>query len=422
MEQETASKAGLTKREHEVAALVAEGLTNRAIAQRMFISERTVDGHLEHIREKLGVGNRAGVAAWYVARPANGGAGSGARVPSRTLTRRRSFELLLLVAVFAAVVLVAGLLVPQFLGPTTPAGPALISYAGPANEPFSRPAAVAIAANGFVYVADTDHFAIRKFDPKTLAVTLVAGDLAQGDFVDGGDAHSTAIGNPTGLVVTPDGQVYFANGFIVGRVGRDETVHLVLQDPDIKPVALALGADGTLYIVDHDGNRIWQRSPAGNLTRVAGNGQMSFGGDNASALDAQLNHPSAVAVAPNGDVYIADEGNNRIRRIDVQTNVITTLAGSYDIYGFGGDGGSADHALLSLPLGVAVGPDGNVYISDTGNNRVRRVGKDHKITTVLGGDGVFYGPGGLAITASGDVYVADIGGNRIVLVRGLAAR
>jgi streptogramin lyase len=153
---------------------------------------------------------------------------------------------------------------------------------------------------------------------------------------------------------------------------------------------------------------------------VAGTGDPGLKGDGASALDAQLDHPMAVAVDAAGDVLIADEGNNRIRRVDAPTNVITTIAGSAEIYGFGGDGGAADRALLSLPLGVAVAPNGDIYISDSGNDRVRRVGKNAKITTVVGAQGELYGPGGLAISSSGDLYIADIGDNRVAVVRGVA--
>ena len=412
--------AALSRREQEVAALVAQGLTNRAIAERLFISERTVDGHLEHVREKLGVTSRAQVAAWYVAQPP-GGAAATVEVPSAARRPRGSFNLLLLIAASAVLALVAGLAVPRLLAPASPLGPAVLSFTE-APTPFNRPQSVALGGDGLIYVADTNNFAIRKFDPKRQVVTLVAGGIANGDFVDGGDALTTPIGSPTGLAVASGGAVFFANGDLVGRLDTDGTVHRVAAAPIRMPVALALAGDGTLYIADRAGNRVWRLSPSGDMTTVAGTGDMGFAGDNASALGAQLSHPMAVAVDTAGDVLIADEGNNRIRRVDARTNVITTIAGSDEIYGFGGDGGRADRALLSLPLGVAVAPNGDVYISDTGNDRVRRVGKDRTITTVVGAHGELYGPGGLAISASGDLYIADIGNNKIALVRGVAAR
>jgi DNA-binding CsgD family transcriptional regulator/DNA-binding beta-propeller fold protein YncE len=419
MRQDRAPRSKLSRREQEVAALVAEGLTNRAIAQRMFISERTVDGHLEHIREKLGFTSRSQVATWYVAQPPAGAAPAAA--PLSTPRRpRRAFNAPLLVAALAVLVLVAVLVLPRVFAPAGTSGPAVIGYTGAAPTQFSRPQSVAIGGDGFIYVADTENFAIKKIDPKRRIFTLIAGGIARGNFADGGDALSTPIGSPTGLAIAPGGALFFANGDFIGRVDTDGTVHLVAAQPLKQPVAVALASDGTLFIADRASNRVWRRSPSGGIAVVAGTGDPGFEGDGASALDAQLDHPMAVAVDAAGDVLIADEGNNRIRRVDAQTNVITTVAGSNEIYGFGGDGGSADRALLSLPLGVAVAPNGDIYISDTGNDRVRRVGKNAKITTVVGAHGELYGPGGLAISSSGDLYIADIGDNRVAVVRSVA--
>jgi DNA-binding CsgD family transcriptional regulator/streptogramin lyase len=412
-------KAALSRREREVAALVADGLTNRAIAERLFISERTVDGHLEHIREKLGVTSRAQVAAWYVARPA-GGTPAKVATPAASLRRRRSFDALLLVAAVLVLTLVAGLLVPKLLSPAPPKP--VISYTGATDTPFDGPRDVAVGDDGFVYVTDEWNYAIKRIDPKHHTVDKIAGGVANGDFVDGSDAFKTSIGPPFGLAVAPDGTVFFSNGQIVGRVDTDKTVHLVVTDPRLRqPVGLSIGPNRSLYIADRSGNRVWWRAATGEMKVVAGNGDMGFGGDNASALDAQLNHPVAVAVDAAGDVLIADKGNNRIRRVDAKSGVITTIAGSSEIYGFAGDGGRADRALLSLPIGVAMAPNGEVFISDTGNDRVRRVGKDGTIATVYGAHGELSSPGGLAVSASGDLYIADIVDNRIVVVPGAAA-
>lgn len=420
MGRDAVRTAAISRREQEVVALVAQGLTNRAIAERLFISERTVDGHLEHVREKLGVTSRAQVAAWYVAQPP-GAAAASVAAPLAARRSRRSFNMLLLIAASAVLALVAGLLVPRLLAPASPPGPAVISFTGAAPAQLSRPMAVGLGGDGLIYVADSDNFAIKKIDPKRQVITIVAGGIANGDFVDGGDALSTPIGSPTSLAVAPGGAVFFTNGHFIGRVDTDGTVHLVVAAPVTEPVALSLGPGGTLYIADRAGNRVWRRAPSGAITLAAGNGDLGFGGDNASALDAQLNHAMAVALDGAADLFIADEGNNRIRRVDANTNVITTVAGNDDVYGFSGDGGRADRALLSLPLGLAVAPNGDVYISDTGNDRVRRVGKDQTITTVVGAHGELYGPGGLAISSSGDLYIADIGNNKIALVRGIAA-
>jgi DNA-binding CsgD family transcriptional regulator/DNA-binding beta-propeller fold protein YncE len=419
MAREVAGRAPLSRREQEVAALVAEGLTNRAIAARLFISERTVDGHLEHIREKLGVNSRAQVAVWFAARPAVGAA---MVAPSRRRVQIPSR--LVPIAALAVLALVAIVAVPRLIAPPTHAGPSITVLTGTsAGAELRRPTAEAIGPDGLVYVADTDNLAIKRIDPERGSIRILAGGHSD-DFVNGDDALAASIGNPTAVAVGPDGKtVYFANGSMVGRVDPDSTVHLVTGRPSLlQPVGIAFAPNGSLYIADLAGNAVWVRTPDGVLSRFAGKGEAGSAGDQGPAADAMLNHPHAVAVDASGDVLIADTGSNRIRRVEAGSNRITTLAGGNDIYGFGGDGGPADHARLSLPWGLAVGPDGNVYIADTGNDVIRRVTRAGIITTVAGGQGVLYGPAGLAISPPGDVYVADMGHSRLVVIHGLAAK
>lgn len=421
MARKEAARAALSRRELEVAALVAEGLTNRAIATRMFISERTVDGHLEHIREKLGVNSRAQVATWYVAQPPRGMEMVSAPSPARP--RRQVSTLLLAVAALTVLALVAVVALPRLLAPASPSGPLITTFAGSTSEAqLKGPQAVTIASDGSVYVADSDNYAIKRIDSKLRTISVFAGGHTDA-FVDGSDAGSVSIGNPTGVAVAPDGRtVVFANGFMVGRIDPDRTVHFLDRGAMVEPVGLAFVPDGGLYIVDLAGNSIWLRTRDGHLGRFAGSGQYGFGGDGGSALDAELGRPRAVAVDAAGNLLIADSGNNRIRRVDHVSNVITTVAGSSDVYGFAGDGRLADQSRLSLPRGVAVGPDGDIYIADTGNDRVRRVTPGGTITTVVGGQGTLNGPAGLAISGSGDLYIAGLGDSRLYVVRGLAAR
>jgi DNA-binding CsgD family transcriptional regulator/DNA-binding beta-propeller fold protein YncE len=413
--------ASLTRRELEVAALVAQGLTNRAIAERMFISERTVDGHLEHIREKLGVSTRTQVATWYAARPPAGPA-----IVARQGSPRPRYQAsgrVLAAAALVVLALVAVVSVPRLIAPASPTTPALTTFAGTTSTAeFNRPQSVAVASDGSIYIADSDNFAIKKINPGQRTIALVAGGH-EGRFVEGSDALSASIGNPTSVAVAPDGKtIFFANGVMVGRIDLDSTVHLVASDPMQEPVGLAFAPDGSLYIADLAGNSIWVRTAAGVLSRFAGSGRYDFAGDGGPALDAALERPRGVAVDALGNVLIADTGNNRIRRVDLVSDVITTIAGSSAIYGFAGDGGPADLARLSLPWGVSVGPDGDIYIADTGNDRIRRVTPAGRITSVVGGQGVLSGPARLAISASGDLYIVDMGDSRLEFVRGLAAR
>ncbi len=138
----------------------------------------------------------------------------------------------------------------------------------------------------------------------------------------------------------------------------------------------------------------------GIITTVVGNGSAGFGGDNpVLAIEAQMSNPSGVAVDGAGNIFIVDTGNNRIRKIDVNGN-ITTIAGNGQA-GFSGDGGPATQASLNSPVGIALDAAGNLYISDKENNRARRISVEGVISTIAGnGDTVFAGDGGLAVEAS----------------------
>ena len=148
------------------------------------------------------------------------------------------------------------------------------------------------------------------------------------------------------------------------------------------PKAVTAGKDGSIYIADTYNNRIRRITSDGIINTVAGNGIAVFSGDGGSAAAAALNSPNGVAVANDGSIYISDGGNQRVRRISPQ-GIINTVAGN-GVAGFSGDGGPATAASLNSPNGVAVGKDGSVYISDKGNFRIRRVAPDGIITTIAG--------------------------------------
>lgn len=428
MEGVQARQGTLSRRELEVAALVAEGLTNRAIGERMFISERTVDGHLEHIREKLGVSSRAQVATWFVAQ-SQAVSAPAAAPGSRPIPVRRVNPWLPVAAV-AVVAVVAGALY-QRLQPPAPAGPAITVYSS--NNPGDQlhfPWPAAVGPDGSVYIGDQGDLAIRRVDPKAGSIGTFAGGVPINpafEFEDGLDRLGEPVEFVVGLAVAPDGTgLYFANHFMVGRVATDGTMHFVAgrrtpfpppgdQSPFKGPAGIAFAPDGTLYIADLVGNQVWRRTPDGTLTVFAGTGEEAFGGDGGPASAAELDRPHGVAVEVDGDVLIADTGNDRIREIIHGSNVIETVAGSGDYYGFSGDGGPATQARLSLPWGVAVGPDGTIYIADAGNNRVRSVNAKGIITTVVHAD--LDAPTAVAVTRSGDLYVVDLGGHWLRRVR-----
>ncbi|HEV2446758.1 MAG TPA: IPT/TIG domain-containing protein, partial [Candidatus Sulfopaludibacter sp.] len=170
--------------------------------------------------------------------------------------------------------------------------------------------------------------------------------------------------------------------------------------------------------------RVWKISAAGVFTTAAGNGLASYSGDGATAAAAQLNAAGGVAVDPAGNVYLADTLNHRVRKI-APSGVITTVAGT-GVAGYSGDGGSAANAQINGPVGVAADAFGDVFIADTGNNRIRKVTNTGIIYTVAGnGNAGFFGDGGLgpfaalhapqgvAVDAAGNIYIADTANQRV---------
>lgn len=208
-----------------------------------------------------------------------------------------------------------------------------------------------------------------------------------------------------------------------GLLGTTSTTGTVLYNP----YDVAVDAQGNLYIAELSDNVIGKVDvKTGAVTIVAGNQASGFSGDGGPAVKARLAQPESVAVDRAGNIYIADSGNERVRRVDAKTGRITTIAGR-GRGGFSGDGGPAVRALLSSPSSVAVDREGNVYIADQGNHRIRRVDmKTGIITTVAGGgarghlgDGgpataaYLDGPSGVAVDAAGNIYIADHYGQRV---------
>lgn len=199
-------------------------------------------------------------------------------------------------------------------------------------------------------------------------------------------------------------------------------------------MALHVARTGEIYFVDYSNNTVRRIDSAGNISRVAGNGTAGFSGDGMPATQAQLQFPTGVAVDAQGNLYIADRGNNRIRKVTAATGVISTIAGGNSTTGFAGDGGPASAAWLGFPFGVAIGPDGALYIADTDNQRIRKVDAAGLISTVAGngarvptgpaGDGgpalqaSFGNPMDVAFDTAGNMFIADAGRNSVRKVDG----
>lgn len=205
------------------------------------------------------------------------------------------------------------------------------------------PKSIFIDKNDVIYVADSDDHRVFKLDPQTLYITLVAGN---------GSASSTGDNGPASAA----------------NVNR--------------PYDIAVDAQGNVYIVERDGNRIRRIDLNGIITTICGAGGVpGYNGDNIPAATAQLNSPNGLW-ADGNDLYVADSGNNRIRRI--RSGVITTVAGT-GAQGFAGDGGPALNAVFNSPFGVRMDPAGNLYITDAGSARIRRIDRATGIITTVAG-------------------------------------
>ncbi len=190
------------------------------------------------------------------------------------------------------------------------------------------------------------------------------------------------------------------------------------------PAGLAFDKKGNLYIADRDNHCIRKVDTHGTITTIAGNGTAGFSGDGGKATDAMLNLPSGVVIDDKRNIYISDRSNDRVRVVNSE-GIITTIAGN-GIDGYKGDSGPATQAQLSKPFGLALDKKGNLYIADRGNNRVRKVNPQGIITTVAGDGGFFYmgdngpayrasiaGPTDVVVDDNGTLYIADRNNNRV---------
>ncbi len=290
-------------------------------------------------------------------------------------------------------------------GSTGDGGPATAATIG-------NPCGVAVDAAGSFYIADCVNHRIRKINASGI-ITAVAGTGVAGFSGDGGPATSASLFEPSGMVVDAAGNLYIADtlnnrirkvtpsGIITtfagggGSLGEGPATSAGLANP----VGLAVDGAGNVYIADTGNSRIRKVNSAGIITTVTGNGDEAFAGDGGPAAGAPVNLPRGVAVDGAGNIYIADTNNRRIRKVNT-VGVITTVAG-FGALGFSGDGGPAVNAAFNLPWGIAVDGFGNLYIADSNNQRIRKVDSAGIITTLAGNGNLGYsGDGGLATSAA----------------------
>jgi len=383
-----------------------------------------------------------------------------------------------------------------------------------------RPTGVAVDSGANLLILQSDNHSIRRVDAGSGVITTIVGSGVPGYGGDGGPAASALLNDPADIALDASDKLYIADRNnssvrLVDSVGGSGVITSLTDTGGLlfagdgglatsanlhHPNGIAIDTAGNVYIADSGNHRIrLVDATTGTIDTVVGNGAMGFSGDGNPAIDASLSFPSAVALDSVGNLYITDTGNNRVRRVDAGSGVITTVAGGGSVYptdgipattaklgfpravivdasdnlviadsghqtvryvdmtagtittiagipatgtdtrdssGFGGDGGLATAATLQFPTGLLLDASGNLYIADTGNNRVRYVDATTSIITTIagratrgfGGDGdlatdaSLYSPMAMALDAtSGDLFIADAGNNRIRRVDGTTA-
>jgi hypothetical protein len=273
---------------------------------------------------------------------------------------------------------------------TTIAGTGTAGYSGDGfaavNSQLNWPAALALDSAGNLFIADSNNFAVRRVDKTTGVITTFAGSGTLGNSGNGGAAANA--------------QLSYVDG-------------------------IAFDSANNLYIADSGNSQVWEvLSATSAITIVAGNGTPGYSGDSGPASGALLNSPNGVAVDHAGNVYIADKDNQAIRKIAAGTKVISTVAGdSTGVGGYGGDGGAATGAQLNSPMAVTVDAAGDLFIADSLNSVIRRVDANTQVISTVAGNGSFCSPlsgdggpalsaglcypTGITVDATGNLYIAD---------------
>lgn len=307
---------------------------------------------------------------------------------------------------------------------------------------FHNPLDISIDAAGNIYISDVNNFRVRKITKSTGIITTIAGNGIDTFSTDEVSATSTGI-NPAGIFADATGNVYIADvtnnrvrkvdavtGKITtiagnGQQGYSGDTSLAINEKLYWPTDVYMDNAGNLYIADYGNHRVRKvNATTGMMSTIAGNGIAGYAGDGGPATSAQLNAPGFVCTDQSGNVYISDINNNVIRKVDAATGNISTVAGN-DTAGFSGDGGLAVNAKLLNPAGIFVSHSGDLYIADENNDRIRKVSGGYISTIAGGGTGTTIGdgnlstnallsaPAGIYVDTFGALYIADMSHQRI---------
>jgi trimeric autotransporter adhesin len=311
------------------------------------------------------------------------------------------------------------------------------------------PTAVAVDGAGNLFIADFGNGLIRRVSADGTIVSVV-GSSNGAPLVNSAGAVSVTLIGPTGLAVDGAGTIYFtqgsvgsgsglaigdyrvwsvANGVVTALAGDGFESYAGDGGAAIgaqleQPASAAVDGAGNLYIADSENHRVRKISPGGTITTVAGTGTPGFSGDGGPAISAELSSPQGVALDGGGNLWIADSGNSRVRRVSPDGSIRTVIGNGNSSYF--GDGGPDLLASLNHPEGLVIDPTGVVYIADTLNNAIRRRDVNGLMSTIagtgvagLGGDGGLAGsaqlnaPAAIALDSAGNLYIADSGNQSI---------
>ncbi|MBS1520988.1 MAG: hypothetical protein JST50_08335 [Bacteroidetes bacterium] len=295
---------------------------------------------------------------------------------------------------------------------------------------FNHPFGLAVDANGNLYIADEGNSVIRKMDSTGLVSTFAGVGGVKGS-ANGVDSLAT-FNKPFGVATDAAGNVYVADAGnnqirMIGITGMVSTFagtgiaggsNVADSVSFNSPLGVAVDQTGNVYVADYENNLIRKITQAGVVSTLAGSGAQ--GADDGLDTAATFNLPEALAVDAAGNVYVADNGNNLIRKV-TPAGQVSTFAGSGQPGSGDGKGASAS---FNSPFGIAIDANGNLYVADSGNNLIRKITTDGTVTTIAGSgskgakDGTgkaasFNIPAGIAVDKAGNIYVADENNNLI---------
>ena len=340
---------------------------------------------------------------------------------------------------------------------TTIAGTGEAGFSGDGGDALlaslNRPYGIFVDPEGDLFIADRYNNRIRRVDGATGIITTVAGTGVAGFSGDEGEAAHASLNEPASVFVDSEGNLFIADRYNhrVRRVDGETRIITTVAGTGTagfsgdggratqarlhEPIGVFVDLEGDLFIADYVNHCIRRvDSQTGIVSTVAGTGMAGFSGDRGQAIQADLNDPVGIFVDSEGNLFIADAANHRVRRVNGKTGIIDTVAGN-GAAGFSGDGVDATRASLYQPVSVFVDSDGDLFIAEWANCCVRRVDGRTGIMSIVAGTGEerFSGDGGQATQASlqypfavfvdsaGDLLIADALNHRIRRVEGIAA-